>query len=99
MEVAKPGKTERGSEPVVGVGDVGAEKGMVVHVEGQGQAVALKGAGKEVEVGRKGFTLVEVASVQAVTRANQTVEETPDFIGAPGRTRTCNLLIRSGVLI
>lgn len=38
-----------------GVGVVGVEKGMVVHIEGQGQAVGLENAGKKIEVGQEGF--------------------------------------------
>ncbi len=49
-----------------GVGVVGVKEGVVVHVEGQGQAVGLKDAGKEVEVGQQGFSRVEArAGVQA----------------------------------
>jgi hypothetical protein len=35
---------------------------MVVHVEHQGQAVGLEGAGKEVQVGQEGFAGVEASS-------------------------------------
>ena len=38
-----------------GVGVVGVEEGVVVHLKGQGQAVGLEDAGKEVEVGQEGF--------------------------------------------
>jgi len=38
-----------------GVGVVGVEEGVVVHIKGQGQAVGLEDAGKEVEVGQEGF--------------------------------------------
>lgn len=52
-------EVERGPELGVGVGGVGEEEGVVVHVEDQGQAVGLKGAGEEVEVGQEGFAFVE----------------------------------------
>ena len=42
-----------------GVGVVGVEEGVEIHVEGQGQAVGLEGAGKEVEVGQEGFGGIE----------------------------------------
>jgi len=49
-----------------GVGDVGVEEGVVVHVEGQGQAVGLEDAGQEVEVSQEGFARVEAcAGVEA----------------------------------
>lgn len=38
-----------------GIGVVGIEEGVEVHVESEGQAVGLEGAGKEVEVGQEGF--------------------------------------------
>ena len=38
-----------------GVGVVGVEEGVVVHIKGPGQAVGLEDAGKEVEVGQEGF--------------------------------------------
>jgi hypothetical protein len=40
-------------------GVVGVEEGVEVHVESQGQAVGLEGAGKEVEVGEQGFGGIE----------------------------------------
>jgi len=55
-------EVERGPELGVGVGGVGEEEGVVVHVEDQGQAVGLEGAGQEVEVGQEGFTFVEAGT-------------------------------------
>ena len=52
-------EVERGSELGEGVGGVGEEEGVVVHVEGQGQAVGLEGAGEEVEMGEQRFAFVE----------------------------------------
>ena len=45
-----------------GVGVVGVEKGVVVHIERQGQAVGLEDAGKEVEVGQQGFGGIEAGT-------------------------------------
>ena len=42
-----------------GVGGVGEEEGMKVHVEFEGQAVFEKGGGKEVVIGEEVFVLVE----------------------------------------
>ena len=59
-------EVEGGAELGEGVGVVGVEEGMVVHIKGQGQAVGLKDAGKEIEVGQEGFTEVEAcAGVEA----------------------------------
>ena len=49
-----------------GVGVVGVKEGVVVHIEGQREAVRLQGAGEEVEVGEQGFSGVEArAGVEA----------------------------------
>ncbi len=49
-----------------GVGIVGVEEGMKIHVQGQGQAVGLEDAGKEIEVGQEGFVVIETcAGVEA----------------------------------
>jgi hypothetical protein len=42
-----------------GVGVVGVEEGVEVHIKGQGQAVGLEDAGQEVEVGQEGFAGVK----------------------------------------
>ena len=42
-----------------GVGDVGEEEGMKVHVEFQGQAAFEESGGEEVVIGEEGFALVE----------------------------------------
>ena len=55
-------EVEGGTEPGEGVGGVGGEEGVVVHGEGQGQAVGLEGAGEEVEVGQEGFAGVEAGA-------------------------------------
>ena len=59
-------EVEGGAELGEGVGVVGVEEGVVVHIEGQGQAVGLEDAGEEVEVGQQGFGGVEAcAGVEA----------------------------------
>ena len=45
-----------------GVRVVRVEEGVVVHIEGQREAVRLKGAGEEVEVGEQGFSGVEAGT-------------------------------------
>ena len=52
------GLTELGE----GVGVVGVEEGVVVHVKGQGQAVGLEGARQKIEMGQEGFAGVEAGS-------------------------------------
>ncbi len=48
------------------VGIVGVEEGVKVHIEGQGQAVGLEGAGEEGEMGEEGFGWIEAcAGVEA----------------------------------
>jgi hypothetical protein len=45
-----------------GVRIVGVEEGVEVHIEGQGQAVGLEGAGKKVEMGEEGFGGIETGA-------------------------------------
>ena len=52
-------EVEGGPELGEGVGGMGEEEGVVIHVEHQRQAVGGKGAGKEVQVGQEGFAFVE----------------------------------------
>jgi hypothetical protein len=42
-----------------GVGVVGIEEGVVVHIKGQGQAVGLENTGEKIEMGQEGFARVE----------------------------------------
>jgi hypothetical protein len=59
-------EVERLAELGEGVRVVGVEKGVVIYIENQWQAVDLKGAGEEVEVGQQGFRRVEAcAGVEA----------------------------------
>jgi hypothetical protein len=66
------------------LGIVGVEEGVVVHVEGEGQAVSLKDAGEEVEVGQQGFCGVEArAGVQAGGIIENVEEDL--FVGRAGQ--------------
>ena len=65
-------EVQRGTELGEGIRVVGEEEGMVVHIEGQRQAVGEEDAGEEVEVGQEGFAVVE-ASPEVV--AGGVVEE------------------------
>jgi hypothetical protein len=76
-----------------GVGVVGVKEGVVVHVEGQGQAVGLEDAGEEIEVGQEGFGVIEAC---AGVEARGVVEDVQEdlFVGAvrqPG--------VRAGVVL
>ena len=48
-------EVQGGAELGEGFGRVGEEKGVIIHIEGQGQAMGLKGAGKEVQMGQQGL--------------------------------------------
>ena len=52
-------EVEGGSELGEGGWGVGVEEGVEVHIKGQGQAVGLEDAGKEVEMGQEGFAGVK----------------------------------------
>ena len=52
-------EVEGGPELGEGVGAVGVEEGVEVHVENEREAVGLEGAGEEVQMGQEGFTFVE----------------------------------------
>ena len=67
-----------------GVGVVGVEEGVVVHVEGQGQAVGLEDAGEEVEVGQEGFAGVEAGAGVVAGGVVQQVEQDL-FVGVAGQ--------------
>ena len=55
-------EVEGGTELGEGIGVVGVEEGVEVHIEGQGQAVGLEGAGKKVEMGEQGFGGIETSA-------------------------------------
>ena len=76
-----------------GVGVVGVEEGVVVHIQGQGQAVGLEDAGKEVEVGQEGFAGVEAC---AGVEPRGVVEDFEQdlFVGAAGQPG-----VRGGIVL
>jgi hypothetical protein len=76
-----------------GVGVVGVEEGVEVHIKGQGQAVGLEDAGKEVEVGQEGFAGVKSC---AGVEARGIVEDFQEdlFVGAAGQPG-----VRGGIVL
>lgn len=67
-----------------GVGIVGVEEGVVVHIKSQRQAVSLKSAGKEVEVREQGFGGIEAcAGVETCGVVEDFQEDL--FVGAAGQ--------------
>lgn len=64
-----------------GIGVVSVEEGVVVHIDGQRQAVSLEDAGEEVEVGEEGFCGIEAC---AGVEAGGVVEDFQEdlFVGA-----------------
>lgn len=77
-------EVERGPELGEGVGGVGEEEGVVVHVEGQRQPVGLEGAGEKVQVGQEGFAFVE-AGPGVVTRGVVEQVEQALLVGRAGQ--------------
>ena len=76
-----------------GVGVVGVEEGVVVHIERQGQAVGLKDAGEEVEVGQQSFSGIES---RARVQARGVVEDVQQdlLVGAAGQPG-----VRAGIVL
>ena len=68
-------EVERGAELREGVGGVGVEEGVVVHVERQGQAVGLENAGEEVEMGQESFAVVKAGPGVVAGGVVQEVEQ------------------------
>ena len=67
-------EAQRLAELGEGVGDVGEEEGVEVHVELEGQAVFEEGGGEEVEVGEEGFALVEFGAGEEAAAIVEHVE-------------------------
>ena len=65
-----------------GVGVVGVEERVVVHIERQGQAVDVEDAGQEVEVGQQGFGGIEACPSIEACGVVEDVEQDL-FVGAP----------------
>jgi hypothetical protein len=65
-----PGLAELGQ----GVGNLGEEEGVEVHVEFEGQAAFEKGGGKEVEVSREVFVFVEFGAGEETAAIVEPIE-------------------------
>jgi len=72
------------SELGEGVGIVGVEEGVVVHVKRQGQAVRLKDARQEVEMGQQGFGRIKACAGVEARGVIQNVQENL-LVGAVGQ--------------
>jgi hypothetical protein len=82
-----------------GLGVVGVEEGVVVHVERQGQAVVLEDAGKEVEVGQQGFGGIEAGAGVEAGGVVEDVEENL-FVGAAGQESVgCGVVLPEGAVV
>ena len=82
-----------------GVRVVGVEEGVVVHIEGQREAVRLQGAGEEVEVGEQGFGGVEA---RAGVEAGGVVEDfQEDLFGGATRQEGvgCGVVLPEGTVV
>jgi hypothetical protein len=89
------GLTELGE----GLGVVGVEEGVVVHVEGQREAVGLEDAGEEVEVGEEGFRRIEAC---AGVEAGGVVEDFQEdlFVGATVEEGVgCGVVLPEGAVV
>ena len=67
-----------------GVGVVGVEEGVEVHIEGQRQAVGLEDAGEEVEMGQEGFAGVEACAGVVTGGVVQNIKQGL-FVGMAGQ--------------
>jgi hypothetical protein len=67
-----------------GVGIVGVEEGVKVHVEGQRQSVGLEGAGQEIKMGQEGFAGVEACAGVVTGGIVQNIEQHL-FVGLAGQ--------------
>lgn len=76
-----------------GGGVVGVKEGVVVHVEGQRQAVGLKDAGEEVQVGQQRFRRIEARARVEAGGVVENVEEDL-FVGVVGQPG-----VRRGVVL
>ena len=77
------GGEEGGPELGEGVGVVGVEEGVEVHIEHEREAVGLEGAGEEVQMGQKGFTFVEACpDVVAPARRQRRQEQSTTEVAA-----------------
>lgn len=74
-------EAQRLAELGEGVGDVGEEEGVEVHVELEGQAVFEEGGGEEVEVGEEGFARVEFGAGEHPAAIVEHVEHGEEELG------------------
>ena len=82
-----------------GVGVVGVEEGVVVHVEGQGQAVGLEDRGQEVEVGQQGFFGVEASAGIEAGGVIQQVEQDLFVLGVGQPSMGAGIVLPEGAQI
>lgn len=66
-----------------GLGRVGEEERMIVHIKGQRQAVSEEGARQEIEVSREGFAVVETSACIVTGGGVEDFKEGL-LVGAPG---------------
>jgi hypothetical protein len=76
-----------------GFGNVGEEKGMVVHVKGQGQSVGLESARQEIKMGQEGFAFVETGTGVVTRGVVEQIEEAL-LLGISGQPS-----VRAGVVL
>jgi len=76
-----------------GIGVVGVEEGVEIHIKGQGQAVGLEDAGKEIEVGQEGFARIKPC---AGVETGGVVEDFQEdlFVGTAGQPG-----VRGGIVL
>jgi hypothetical protein len=82
-----------------GIGVVSVEEAVVVHIEGQRQAVSLEDAGEEVEVGEEGFRGIEAG---AGVEAGGVVEDFQEdlFVGAAVEEGVgCGVVLPEGAVV
>ena len=84
IEEFDPVEVEGLTELGEGIGIVGVKEGVVVHIESQWQAVGLKDAGEEVEVGQQGFGAI---AARTGVQARGIVENVQEdlFFGVTGQ--------------
>jgi len=75
VEEGHPVEVEGLAELGEGVGPVGEEEGVVVHVESQGQAIGLESSGEEVEVGQERLGGIESGAGVVTGGVVQQVEQ------------------------
>ena len=82
-----------------GVGVVGVEEGVVVHVEGQWEAVGLEGTGQEVQVGQEGFAGVEPCAGVVAGGIIEEVEQNLLVSGVGEEGVRCGVILPEGAVI